>query len=149
MAVDLVLAILHHLIVFTLAGVLAAEFVLVRRGLSGRELSILGHIDGAYGGLAAAIILVGAARVVFGLKGWEYYVTSHAFWAKMAAFAVVGLLSIAPTMRIIRWRREAAGAGGYVVPDAEIAAARRFIHAELIVFALIPVFAAMMARGVG
>ena len=33
--VDLLLAILHHFLVFTLAGLLAAEFALVRPGLSG------------------------------------------------------------------------------------------------------------------
>ena len=106
MAADLILAILHHLLAFLLAGVLAAEFVLVRRGLGGRNLSVLGHVDGAYGALAGAIILVGAGRVIFGLKGWEYYVYNHAFWAKMAAFALVGILSIAPTRRILRWRKD-------------------------------------------
>ena len=111
--VDLLLAILHHFLVFTLAGMLAAEFVLVRPGLSGASLGVLGRIDGAYGGVAMAIIVVGICRVLFGLKGWEYYVTNHAFWGKMAAFVIVGLLSIRPTMRIIAWRQSGTG----VVPE--------------------------------
>ena len=84
--VDLLLAILHHLLVFSLAGILAAEWVLVRPGLSGRSLQLLGRIDGAYGGIAMAVIAVGICRVIFGLKGWEYYVSNHAFWGKMAGF---------------------------------------------------------------
>ena len=103
--VDLLLAILHHFLVFSLAGMLAAEFALVRPGLSGASLGLLGRIDGAYGGVAMAIIVVGICRVLFGLKGWEYYVSNHAFWGKMVAFVIVGLLSIRPTMRIIAWRR--------------------------------------------
>ncbi|WP_163272443.1 DUF2214 family protein [Chelativorans alearense] len=145
MLTDLLLAILHHLFVFLLAGVLAGEFVLVRTGLSGRDLKVLAHIDRMYGMTALAIIVVGVCRVVFGLKGWEYYLASGAFWAKMAAFAAVGILSVKPTMRILKWVR---AGEGYTVPDAEIAATRRFLKLEVAVFALIPIFAAMMARGV-
>ncbi|MEX0957241.1 MAG: DUF2214 family protein [Rhizobiaceae bacterium] len=146
---DLLLAIAHHLLVFSLAGVLFAEFILLKPGLSGRNLSILGNLDRAYGGLALAIIVVGVGRVMHGLKGWEYYVYNDAFWAKMGAFLVVGLLSIPPTIRIIKWRRDAGSSSGHVVPDSEIASMRRYLHAELAVFALILVFAAMMARGLG
>lgn len=149
MTTDLLLAIAHHLLVFALAGILFAEFVLLKPGLGGRQLSLLGRLDGAYGGIAVAIIVIGVCRVIFGLKGWEYYVSNHAFWGKMAAFVIVGLLSIPPTMRIIRWRREAGSSTDYVVPDGEIASMRRYVHGELAFFALILVFAAMMARGVG
>ena len=141
--VDLLLAILHHFLVFTLAGILAAEFALVRPGLSGPNLNLLGRIDGAYGGVAMAVIVVGICRVLFGLRGWEYYVSNHAFWGKMVAFVIVGLLSIRPTMRIIAWRRSCTG----VVPDSEITAVRSWIRGEIFFLALVLVFAAAMARG--
>jgi putative membrane protein len=143
--VDLLLAILHHVLVFSLAGMLAAELALVRPGLSGTGLSVLGRIDGAYGGVAMAIIVVGVCRVLFGLRGWEYYVSNHAFWGKMIAFVAVGLLSIRPTMRIIAWRRSGTG----VVPEGEIRTVRAWIKGELAFLALILVFAAAMARGIG
>lgn len=143
--IDLLLAILHHFLVFSLAGMLAAELALARPGLSGTNLSLLGRIDRAYGGVAMAVIVVGICRVVFGLKGWEYYVSNHAFWGKMAAFVVVGLLSIRPTMRIIAWRR----GGTDVVPEAEVLAVRAWIKGEIFFLALVLVFAAAMARGVG
>ena len=150
MAVDLILAILHHLLVFLLAAVIAAEFVLIRPGLSGRDLTRVGVMDGIFGGLAMAIVVVGVCRVIFGLKGWEFYVHNHSFWAKMIAFVLVGILSIKPTMAILRWRKAARAAPeAYVVPEGEIASVRKFVHAEAMVFLLIPVFAAMMARGVG
>ena len=149
MTTDLVLASLHHLLVFSLAGMLAMELFAVRRGLSGSTLQLLGRVDSAYGGVATAIILVGIARVIWGLKGWEFYVASHAFWAKMTAFVLVGFLSIKPTMRIIAWRKQAAMDPAYSVPAVEIDAVRAFLKAEAFVFALIPVFAAAMARGLG
>lgn len=149
MATDLLLAILHHLLVFSIAGIIAVELATVRPGLKGEALGMLGRIDGAYGLLAMLVIIVGFGRVFFGLRGWEYYVFYWAFWAKMAAFVVVGLLSIRPTMRILRWRRAAAGASAFAVPDDEIRAARTYLKAEALVFLLIPTFAAIMARGVG
>jgi len=150
MFVDLILAIAHHLLIFALAAALAAEFVLVRPGLAGRDVKLVGHIDQAYGGLAGVVIVIGVLRVIFGLKGWEFYVYNWAFWAKMAAFAATGLISILPTARILSWRKAAeASPGIYVVPDNEIAAVRRYVRLGVATFLLIPVFAAMMARGVG
>ena len=142
---DLVLTVFHHLLAFSLAGVIAAEVVLVRPGLGGRALALLARIDAAYGLLAVLLVVIGVSRVYLGLKGWGFYAYNPTFWAKMAAFAAVGLLSIVPTIRILRWR--AAGGDAYVVPDAEIRRVRGFIVAEVAVFALIPVFAAAMALG--
>lgn len=143
---DLILTILHHILVFALAGILGAEMVLMKPGLGGKNLAVLARIDAVYGGLAAAIIVIGACRVVYGLKGWEFYVYNSTFWAKMIAFAAVGLLSISPTMRILRWRKAATDTA-YMVPDKEIAGARAFLRAEMLALTLILVFAAAMARG--
>ncbi|TIV97833.1 MAG: DUF2214 family protein [Mesorhizobium sp.] len=127
---DLLLAIAHHLLVFSLAGIIGAEFVLVRGDLGAATLKRLAGIDRHYGIIAALIVIVGICRVFFGLKGWEFYVYNWVFWAKMAAFIIVGLLSIVPTMRFISWSRQASGNEGFI-------------------FLLIPVFAAAMARGYG
>ena len=70
---------------------------------------------------------------------------NHAFWGKMIAFVIVGLLSIRPTMRILAWRRS----GVAVVPDSEVLAVRSWIKGEFLFLALVLVFAAAMARGVG
>ena len=147
MAIDLVLAISHHFLAFLLASVLATEWALIRPGLGGRNLALVGSLDAAYGGLAMALIAVGVSRVFFGLKGWEFYIYNHAFWGKMAAFVTVGLLSIGPTTRIVRWRR-AASDPAYTVPDSEIETARSYLKVEIVGFALILAFAAAMARGV-
>lgn len=148
MTTDLILAVLHHWLVFVIAALLAAEIALLRPGIGRRQLKLLGGIDRYYGALAGAIIVVGVARVYFGLKGWEYYVYNHVFWAKMVAFLIVGLLSVPPTLRIIRWNR-AAAEPDYAVPEAEIAATRRYLWLEVLVLALVIGFAAMMARGYG
>lgn len=146
---DLILAIAHHLAVFALVAVYAAEFALLRPGVSGTHIRQLGRIDAAYGGLAAVVIIVGIFRVIFGAAGWEYYVGNQAFWGKMAAFLVMGLLTIPPTLAIRRWQKGLAGDGNYAPPAAEVSANRRYIHLQGAVLLLIPIFAAAMARGYG
>jgi len=87
--------------------------------------------------------------VLYGPKGWEFYVYSWTFWAKMAAFAAVALLSIPPTMRFAAWKRQAAADAAFAVPPAELASARGYLRAQMMIFMLIPIFAAAMARGYG
>lgn len=146
MAADLVLAILHHIAVFSLLAILAAELVLVRPGLGGDALRRLARLDSAYGGIAAAVVVIGVARVIWGAKGWEYYLSNPYFWAKMAAFVAVALLSIKPTMKIASWAKAAKANAGQPVDAADVAGVRRFIHFQLGLFPLIPAFAAAMAR---
>jgi len=147
---DLLLAIVHHLIVFGLAAVLAAELALMRSSsMSPQTVKLLGRFDFFYGMLAIAILVVGFVRVWYGAKGPDFYLHNHAFWAKIAAFAVVGLISIKPTMRILAWQKSLQANPAFVPTLPEIAKLRRWLLIELHVFALIPIFAAMMARGVG
>jgi putative membrane protein len=147
--VDLLLAILHHLLAFSLAAILAAEAVLVWRQPSHDVVKRLASVDLAFGILAVLIIIIGTGRVFFGLKGWQFYVDNPVFWAKMGAFLMVWLFSIRPTMRFLKWSRAASADPAYEVPAAEWAAVRRSIRWEIFFFALIPVFAAAMARGYG
>lgn len=146
---DLILTILHHLLAFSLAGILAAEFVLIRNELTPATLRRLARVDGHYGLLAMLIILVGIGRVFHGLKGWEFYVYNWVFWVKMAIFAAVGLLSIGPTIRFIAWNRQAVANSAFQVPAHELSAVRRNVWLEALLFLAIPAFAAAMARGYG
>lgn len=141
---DLWLAVAHHLLFFALFGILVTEFALIRPGMDAARVRSLGRMDLSYGALAVLILLVGFARAGMAAKGWAYYSHNLFFWAKVATFALIGVLSIPPTVALIRWRR--AGAS----PDAAaVAGVRRWLWAELGLFALLPVFAALMARDYG
>lgn len=147
---DLVLASLHHLIVFGLAAVLAAELALMLpAAMSPGTVRLLGRFDAAYGLLSLAILAVGAARVWHGAKGPNFYLHNPMFWAKIAAFGAVGLLSIRPTMRIAAWQKRLKADAAFVPQQEDITKLRRFMLAEIHVFALIPIFAVAMTRGVG
>ena len=149
MSFDLILEFIHHVAVFSLVGVAAAEFALIQPGLTGGRLRTVGMLDGAYGGLAALIVIAGASRVIWGDAGWQFYVMNWTFWTKMALFVAVGLISIAPTQRILRWRRAAASDNAFAVSADEVASVRSFFYAEFALLFFIPIFAALMARGIG
>lgn len=140
--IDLILAIAHHILVFSLAGILAFEIAMVRPGMTDADIRRVGGVDIWYGVLAGLILVVGFARVRFAAKGWDYYAGNPFFWAKMVMFAVVGLLSVQPTIAIIRWRRALPA-----LPDGrQIRRARRFLWVEAYGFVAIVAFAATMAR---
>src|SRR5437868_15342752 len=104
---DLVLAILHHLLAFALAAVLAFEIAMIRAGMRAAELRRTAMVDRHYGGLAVLLLLVGFGRAIYAAKGWAYYSVNAMFWAKMATFLLIALLSIGPTVALLRWRRAA------------------------------------------
>lgn len=121
---DLSLAIGHHLLIFVLFGVLSAELVLVAPSLDNVTIARTARIDLWYGIVAGSIVLVGFARAIFAAKGWNY--------------------SIPPTLNYLAWQRSSR-----VPTGAQIAFVRRFLWAQVVLFALLPIFAAAMARGFG
>lgn len=146
MLTDLLLASFHHLLVFALVSMLVAESVLLRGAIDRPALQRLVRLDRGYGLTAGLLLAVGLVRVFFGIKGTDFYLHNPWFHAKLGAFVLVGLLSILPTVRILRWRKALAANPGYR-PDAdEVAKLGGIVRFELILIAAIFVLAAAMAR---
>lgn len=143
---DLWYAIAHHVLVFGMVAMLAAESALVRPGMSAADITRASRLDGIYGALASLVILVGVLRVIYGAKGSDFYLDNHWFWAKMFAFAVMGLLSIPPTLRLLRWRLALRSNAGFFPTPTEIGTVRRYMRFELILVVAVVAFAAAMAR---
>ena len=149
MILDAFLAVIHHLCVFGLFVILAAEMTLVRPGISAETVMRVVRIDGLYGILAGLALVAGGLRVFYGAKGAAFYTHNPVFWIKLGLFLVIGLLSIPPTLNYIRWRK-ALRSNPNALPDAAaIQTTRKLIHIEFALLFLLPILAAMMARGIG
>jgi putative membrane protein len=147
-ALDLLLAFGHHLGIFTIFGVLAAELAMLRLSPSVPWVQGIAKVDQWYGLGALTVLGAGISRVVWGLKGPAYYLDYPVFWAKMGLFVVIALISIRPTVAFVRWRRNAAATG--TLPSApEVASVRGFVVAQILLFTGLPFLAATMARAVG
>ena len=143
---DLWLAIAHHILVFSLAIMLAAQASLVRESMAGSDISRIAGLDMGYGATAFLIVGIGILRVIFGAKGYVYYVENVWFWAKMITFGVIGLLSVPPTLRFRVWQKARKTDPHFLPAVAEIAAMRLYVRWELRLLILVAVFAAIMAR---
>jgi putative membrane protein len=146
---DLLLACLHHLVVFSLVTVPAVELALMRGQVNALRIRHLAWLDAAYGVLAGLILVIGFGRVFHGAKGPDFFLHNPVFWAKIAFFALVGLVSIVPTVRVLRWKKAVRHDAAFVALPAELASTRRWLTIELCLFVPIPLLAAAMARGVG
>ncbi|MGH6951702.1 MAG: DUF2214 family protein [Vitreimonas sp.] len=144
---DAALSYLHFVFAFILVGAIAAEAFVLRLPVDARVARLLLRIDLFYGLSAVGVILAGVARVSWGAKGAGFYAAQPTFWAKMALFAVVGLISIAPTRAFFRWVKAAGVDAAYTVSEPEAKRVRRLVMIELHMLALVPLFAALMARG--
>jgi putative membrane protein len=147
---DATLAWLHFLAIFGFTACLFAEAAFYARSLPPQTLRRLSSIDAAYGILALAVIVTGVAHLIFSPKTPAFYLHDAIFWTKIGLFLAVGLISIVPTVHLLRLRGASAQ---YSLPveieDRTYRSMRLCLTCELVLLAFIPLCAAFMARGYG
>lgn len=146
MLTDWLLASLHHLLFFGLVAMLVAEAVLLRGPVDAGTLTRLRRLDAGYGLSAVLILAAGGLRIAYGVKGYDFYQHNPWFHAKLGVFVLVGLLSIAPTLRFGRWSRALRDNPAFVPDAADIARTRSQLRLQLLGIAVILVLAAATAR---
>lgn len=149
MWLDAFLSYLHYTAIFILFAFLAAELTLLRNRPDASTIRLLGRVDLAYFGSAIVVFVTGLLRMVWGAKGADFYLGSWPIYAKLALFVAVGAISVAPTLAFVRWRRMLDHEPAWQVPEEERAKMRRILLIEVHLAAMIPVFAVVMARGLG
>ena len=143
------IAYLHYVAMISIAVVLVVEHMICMPGMTGSRIRVLARLDLLYMGLALLALGSGAARVVWFGKGAAFYLHNPVFYIKLALFLAVGLISIPPTLQYLRWMRSLNSGAANVVADYQVLRVRRHILIELTLFALIPLMATLMARGIG
>ena len=143
------MAFLHHLFAFTLVACVAYEFIAYRKNISVEEARRIQRADIMYGISAGLLLVVGLLRVYFFEKGPNFYNHNPFFWSKMIAFIIVGLLSIDPTIRYIRWNKIVKENKAPEISNIEFKRTRLLLWLEVIGLAVILFSAAFMARGIG
>ncbi len=149
MILDWALASLHHLAILTLAAMLAFELALTANEMNASAIARLARVDAWYGATAALVLAAGLARVVLGSRGPGFYMGNSFFWTKMALFAAVAAISVAPTLRYIVWRRKSRADSNFHPDAAAVRTVRLALWSEVALFAAMPLAAAAMARGFG
>ena len=139
---------LHFISILLVYAAVFAEFIMLSRTLSRKNLSFLAKIDGVYG--IASIFVVGAGMAMWfgfdaglGFKPIAWYMENPIFHLKYGLFIVVGILSIWPSIFFMRQRK------GDQNEEIQIPNhIRTIVRIELIILSIIPILAVLAAAGI-
>lgn len=140
---------LHFAAIFGIVGALVVEWATISESPTYREAALLQRCDRWYGVFAGVVLVAGFLRVFYFEKGSAFYFANPFFHAKLGLFIIIGLLSLYPTVRFIKWRAQMTGGKPPAVPPAEYRAIRTVLRIELLLLVAMALCAALMARGVG
>ncbi len=142
-------AYLHYLSIFLLFALLTLEHRLFKLPLDLERARSLIRIDIAYGLSAGLVLATGAARAIWYAKGLDYYLHNSLFHAKLGLFILVALLSGLPTFIFLNWRNTLKAGQVPQVSPGQGKLVIMCIRLELLLLLIIPLLAALMARGYG
>jgi len=149
MTLEAILAYLHLLAILTMVVFISSEAALCRvQWLNAAVVERLARVDMVYGIAAGAVLLSGIARTWWGVKGTVWYWTNPLLHLKLGLFAIVGIVSVFPTMRYLRWRKTLRATGA-MPSESEIVKTRKLVMIQAHLIALIPLVAVFFARGFG
>ncbi|WP_077035739.1 DUF2214 family protein [Pelomonas sp. KK5] len=139
----------HFLAAFGLVGTLVFEWLTFSPAPTLREAKRLATADRWYGISAVVLLVAGFVRAAHFEKGWAYYQHNPFFHAKLGLFVLIGLLSIVPTVRYIKWGAELKAGRAPVVTEAQYRRTRLCLNLQMILLPLLVLCASLMAHGIG
>ena len=98
---------------------------------------------------AGVVLIVGFLRVYLFEKGQAFYTGNPFFYARLALFRLVGLLSIYPTIRFLKWRAQTSNGQAPSVSEQGYWRIRLVLIAELVLLLSVVLCASLMERGIG
>lgn len=138
----------HLICIITVFCCLISQLALVKTTLSWKELLRLQKIDNIYGLAAILVVVTGLLNwMVFG-KGYNYYANNTLFIIKISLYILVGLLSIYPTVLFVRFKKRNKEEKPEQIEFEKGKAVRKIIITELLIMAMIPFLAELMANGI-
>ena len=149
MATSALFAFLHFLAVFGVFATVFLQWQTMSPAPSRAEALRIQRCDRWYGMFALMLVVVGLLRVYYFEKGREFYFSNPFFNVKMTLFVLVGLLSIYPTVRFIKWRAQTRQGAAPVVSADQHRRIMWVLRAELLLLLGAAICASLMARGIG
>jgi putative membrane protein len=146
--VSALFAFLHFLAVFGIVGTIFLEWQTMSRAPSYAEARRMQRSDRWYGIFASVLVVVGFLRVYYFEKGKDFYFSNPFFQAKLALFLLVGILSIYPTIRFIKWAPQTRQGLAPTVSEREYGLIMLALRTELVLLVVMVLCASLMARGV-
>ena len=148
MVINALFAFVHFAAVFGIFSTVLYELLAMSRAPSLADARRIQLCDRWYGISAGVVLVVGLLRVYYFEKGAAFYAANPFFHAKMTLFIIVGLLSIYPTVRFIKWRQQTRQGQQPVVSEQEYKRIVLILRTELALLLGMALCASLMARAV-
>ena len=142
-------AYIHYLSFMFCFGALIFERISIKIDPNKNESISLVIADIIYGIAGIALLLSGIYRVIKFGQGADFYTHNPIFWTKISIFAIVGSLSLYPTVTYILWAIPLSKGKLPEVSSNLVSRLKVILNIELLGFSLIPFLATLMARGIG
>lgn len=139
----------HYLSFMVCFAALVLERRLIRPQPDRRDAILMVITDIVYGLAALGVLGTGILRVLYFGQGSAFYTENPLFWWKVGAYMAVGTLSLYPTITYILWAIPLRKGELPQVGESLATRLQWILNIEILGFALIPLLAALMARGVG
>jgi putative membrane protein len=147
--VNAFVAAIHFIGAFGVVATVFCEWLIFSRSPTFAEARRIQRCDAWYGIFAIVVVIAGLLRVYYFEKGSAFYLHNWIFITKIALFAVVGLLSIYPTVQFIGWRKATREKSAPTMTDEQHASIAIILRIELALLACMIVAASLMAKAIG
>jgi putative membrane protein len=95
------------------------------------------------------VLVTGLLRwFVFDVKGAAFFNTNPLFHIKVTIFVIIAVISIFPTLKILRWNRQVKREENVEIPEKEVKKNLMLIRIQLFLLVMLPLLAVMVANGV-
>ncbi|MZR63668.1 DUF2214 family protein [Alcanivorax sp. DP30] len=139
----------HYLSILVLFGCVYGMLLFWRTEVNGYNFRTLLWLHVAYWVSLVLVLVSGLARAGWTEKGMAFYMANPWFHAKVTVFVLIILISLYPVKVMRAWRHSAVGGAVPPVTPELQKTLRRTLVAEIHLISLMPIFAVLMARGVG
>lgn len=147
MTIAILIKYIHFVGIFGVVIALAMENALLKKEHTRAEIKRLAKIDGIYG-FSTIIVLAAGFVLWLGVgKPAEFYSTNWILHLKIGLFAVVGILSLPPTIFFMKNRANKKRPEDEVVQIPN--KLKKLIRIELAILLILPLLATLMANGIG
>lgn len=149
MILESILAFLHISAILALVVFVTSEAAICRaEWMSADIVERLVRVDRIYGIAALTVLITGFLRIYLGMKGAGWYWTNWLLHLKITLFVLAALISLIPTMRFLRWRKNLRATGALPAAE-EVRKVRKLVMLQAHIIPLIPLAAVFLARGFG
>jgi putative membrane protein len=148
MNLEALLAYLHLAVILALVVFISSEAALCRKEwMNAAVVRRLARLDLIYLGMLGLVTVSGLARIVWGMKGSEWYWAQPLMHIKLTVLVIIVGLSIQPSLAFRRWLKRL-DSTGTLPADADIAAVRKRVMLNSHLLVLLPLAGVLLARGI-